>query len=134
VIRKKVARWATIVGITTATVLLTYYIYYPYSLAGRQAANMAKAREHLPKVEAITHTDERFALITPGVSTARMGCLVLTGYVQTDGDRQELQRLVEGTAPPVTVVFAVQVAPSPAFDELRKLSASKATHTGNSAQ
>jgi len=111
------ARWAKIIGVTVVLTLLAFYVYYPYSHAGRQHRNMVLAEQHLPKVRALVTADARFSRVHFDVYTGNGGSLMLSGAVRTEDDLAALKRLVDGTSPPAPVTWFVYVIPPPMFDE-----------------
>jgi hypothetical protein len=106
-----------IIVTTVAIMLLAFVLYYPYSAAGRQESNMAKARAHLPKVQPLIQADSRFAKVKASEGTAMGGCLGLYGCVKSEEDLHDLKQTVTSTSPPVPVSWHVQVVSPELWEE-----------------
>ncbi|HEX4609437.1 MAG TPA: hypothetical protein VH092_14665 [Urbifossiella sp.] len=91
------------------TSLLLFAAWYPYTSGGRQRYNLARAEEHLPKVQAIINSDPRLKEVKIGVYTGQDGAVGLFGRVESPGDLFRLMRAVAAERLPVAVHWQVQV-------------------------
>lgn len=104
-LRRRVPLVLVIVGL-----LVAFAIYYPYSPAGRQARNMKLASEHIAAhIAPQLNGQARYAHVRASSSTANLGCLVMSGRVESEHDLHTLRTLVESTQPPVQVHWAVGI-------------------------
>ena len=76
---------------------------------GRQRANMARARAHIPAVRAAVAEDPRFSGLRFNEYTAHNGSLQVSGAVAGMDDLADLKKIVAATSPPVQVVWTVFV-------------------------
>ncbi len=94
--------WLLVVAIAVAVA-----VYYPFSPGGRQSANMRKAEEHAAMLKPKLAADVRWKDVDLLSLTARGGCLQVAGEVPTKADVEELRSIVNGSNPPVEVMFHV---------------------------
>jgi hypothetical protein len=90
-------------------ILIAFAIYYPFSPAGVQSRNMAKARAHIPVIQRALGSDPRFANISLHDYTANDGCLIVNGNVLAGSDLDQLKKIIASTSPPTDVVYVVLV-------------------------
>jgi hypothetical protein len=102
-------------------IAVIFAIIYPFSPAGIQGRNMAKARAHIPIVQRAVGADPRFADITFRDFTNHGGCLLVRGTVPTRADLDELEQIVATTSPPVEVEYAVYPDDEMALSHARAL-------------
>jgi hypothetical protein len=92
-------------------ILIAFVCYYPYSAAGRQRHNMAIARNHLPKIEAIVAANQRYRFVRTGVYTGQDGAIWLVGDVESENDVCELMKAVANERLPIATRFDLQIRP-----------------------
>lgn len=100
--------WVVLPSAVAAT-LLVFAAWYPYTSGGRQRVNMARAEEHLPRVQALIDADPGFKDVRLGVYTGRDGAVWLFGAVATGDDLFRLMRAVANEPLPVAVHWTVKV-------------------------
>jgi hypothetical protein len=84
------------------------YLFFGNTAFG-QARRLRMAGIHQPVVERAIGSDSRFSQVSVGCPTANGGCMLVVGMVPTHEDLEPLKRLVEGTNPPVTVIYGVDI-------------------------
>ena len=100
------------IGVAAFAVFIA--IYYPFSPAGRQAANMRKAEQFNVSLRPKLKADPRFGSIDLDSLTAFGGCDDVTGEAASNADIDALKAFVQQNHPPVLVVFHVGVPPATA--------------------
>jgi hypothetical protein len=90
-------------------VALAAAVYYPYSAAGRQAANMRLAEQHIRVLAPQLSGDTRFARLKLFPHSAHGGSLGIAGAVATDSDATDLKSIVAQSNPPVQVEYAIGI-------------------------
>jgi hypothetical protein len=104
-------KWIAIIPTLVVTVIAGFVLYFPYSPAGRQRANMTRAQEHiavlLPKVRA----DRRFDQVRLAPYTGLDGSLGVFGEVSDEASLSALKQLVADSHPPMQVACHVVVIP-----------------------
>ena len=70
---------------------------------------MKLAREFLPTVTNDVYVSLKFREVHVGVGTGAGGCLLVTGYVDTEDAQAELERIISLQTPPVPVVYRLKI-------------------------
>jgi hypothetical protein len=99
------------VGLTAIALIAATAVYYPFSPAGRQAANMRGAEALLPPIRQALQSDPRFGGIRLGVYTGYEGSVIVRGEVASAQDLTALRQLVASRSIPYHVTWAVVVSP-----------------------
>src|SRR4051812_25598375 len=106
-------RWPLLLAIAmcvgvSAYMLLKHTLIDPNQ---EQTINIQLAKQHIEKLNPLLHADPRFSSAKAIVFTGENGSIRMGGYVASEPDLDALHKLVQQTAPPVTVVWKVSVDP-----------------------
>lgn len=71
----------------------------------RQAIRLKKAEKHVPIIEQAIKSNPKFQHIKVGRYTGAGGCILMSGYVESQKDLEELKTLINTTKSPVEVKF-----------------------------
>jgi hypothetical protein len=99
------------VGLIAIGLIVATAIYYPFSPAGRQAANMRGAEALLPPIRQSLQSDVRFVNVQIGVYTGYEGSVIVHGEVASAKDLSALRQIVAARSIPYHVTWAVVVVP-----------------------
>jgi hypothetical protein len=75
----------------------------------RQSRRMKLAREYLPEITNIVCSHPEFRNVRVGVGTAKTGCLLVVGTVETHTQLIRLRGVVAASKPPLEVMYRVKV-------------------------
>ena len=89
-------------------------VYYPYSPAGRQAANMRAAETHIASLLPRVKADPRFDGVRLVPGTVGGGSLEVVGVIADEPARAALERIVAGSHSPVPVAYRLVIVPGAA--------------------
>jgi hypothetical protein len=103
--RKRVWLYVAIFAVAVA-------IYYPFSPAGRQRANMARADRHIETLAPRLAADPRLADVRLSSYTGQGGSLMVSGTVANKDDAAALRAIIQASKPPVEVAFRIIVEPA----------------------
>lgn len=106
--RRPVINWKRLLVIAIVLVIACA-IYYPFSPAAQQSANLDLANSLLPSVRHALQADPRFTNVRIGVTTVSNGSFVVRGSVASGQDLSALRLLVGSHHLPVAVQWVVVV-------------------------
>jgi hypothetical protein len=75
----------------------------------KQARRMKLGREFLPAITNLVHSHPEFREIQVAVGTAKTGCFLVAGMVETHAQLSKLQSVIAATKPPLEVVYRLKV-------------------------
>lgn len=75
----------------------------------KQARRMKLGREFLPGITNAVHAHPEFRDVQVGVGTAKTGCFLVVGMVDTHVQLSKLQSVIADTKPPLEVVYGLKV-------------------------
>ena len=84
-------------------------LWFPYTSEGQRYANVEAARRHAVVVAPLVAKDKRFDVVRVSEWWSGQGYLLVSGFVDTEADLQDLKRLIASTRPPVAVAWQVEV-------------------------
>lgn len=93
----------------------------------KQARRMKLGREFLPGITNVVHSHPEFRDVRVGVGTAKTGCFLVVGVVETQVQLAELQSVIAATKPPLEVVYRLKV-----LDDSSETSSAEPDGAGNS--
>jgi hypothetical protein len=93
----------------SAFVAIGCWLYFG-DTAIRQSRRLKLAREHLPAITNVVFAYPEYQHLQIGVTTAKGGCFLVLGAVETEIQSTKLQKLIVGTKPPVMVLYQVKVS------------------------
>jgi hypothetical protein len=102
-------RWIRIIIIATLFGLIGGALVYFAGGYFNRDRNIALAREHAAKLHPILMSDDRFRQIEATDFYRWGGVLLVFGEVDTQRDFNDLQQIVSGSSPPVSVRYDVEV-------------------------
>lgn len=85
---------------------------------GLQERNMAKAREHAQLVNRRLRENVRLEHVEASEFTMHDGCLLVSGYVVSESDLENVRVLVQNSDPPTFVKYDVQVVTQQQLEEI----------------
>ncbi len=75
----------------------------------KQARRMKLGRQFLPGITNAVYSHPEFRDVQVGVGTAKTGCFLVAGMVETHAQFSMLQRVIADTKPPLEVVYRMKV-------------------------
>jgi hypothetical protein len=84
-------------------------LWFPYTSEGQRYANVEAARRHAELVAPLVAKDKRFDVVRVSQWWAGQGYFLVSGFVETEADLQDLKHLIASTHPPVQVAWQVEV-------------------------
>jgi hypothetical protein len=75
----------------------------------KQARRMKLGREYLPGITNVVYSHPEFRDVRVGVGTAKSGCFLAVGIVDTPEQVSKLQDVIASTKPPLEVLYSVKV-------------------------
>ena len=90
-------------------------LWFPHTSEGQRHANVAAARQHALVVAPVVAKDKRFEVVRVSEWWSGQGYFLVSGFVDTEADLQDLKRLIASTHPPVAVAWQVEVVGTSEF-------------------
>lgn len=97
-----------IVVILAIVAALASYAYFG-DTAIKQARRMKLGHEFLPGITNAVYSHPEFKDVQVGVGTAKTGCFLVTGLVDTHAQFSKLRDTITTTKPPLEVVYRLKV-------------------------
>ncbi|HWQ93728.1 MAG TPA: hypothetical protein VN673_18845 [Clostridia bacterium] len=106
--QRRVPRSLTIAILLIVAAALAGYAYFG-DTSMKQARRMKLGREYLPGITSVVDSYPEFRDVRVGVGTAKSGCFLAVGIVDTPEQLSKLQAIIAATKPPLEVVYSVKV-------------------------
>jgi hypothetical protein len=84
------------------------YSYFGETII-KQSRRMKLGREYLPAISNALQSLPEFRDVQVGVGTAKTGCFLVVGMVETHKHLATLQSIIASTKPPLEVVYRLKV-------------------------
>jgi hypothetical protein len=105
---RRIANPRTIGILVLIAAALASYAYFG-DTSIRQGRRMNLGREFLPGITTDVHSYPEFRHVHVGVGTAKTGCFLVVGIVDTHAQLAKLQNIIASTKPPLEVVYRLKV-------------------------
>jgi hypothetical protein len=93
--------------VVIAAALASYAYFGDTSI--KQARRMKLGREFLPGITNALRAHPEFRYVRVGIGTAKAGCFLVVGAVETHAQLSKLQGVIAATKPPLDVVYRLKV-------------------------
>lgn len=104
----RVPSYLVIVILVLVMASLASYAFFGDTLL-KQNRRMSLGRGFLSTITNVVHSDPQFSHVQVGVGTAKVGCFLVVGMVDTRAQLSELQDKIAATKPPLEVVYRLKI-------------------------